>query len=446
MNTNKSKLAFTVMLILACTTGFADDTPNIRVVGHYLDAMNVKTPLILNSHDYGASWAFDRNLLGINTSASLNDVDCTPSSCNAVGSIGEAGHTRPLILHHSYKSSAWEINELKNLPQFDEAYFNRVDCFISMCFAQGVGVLNGKSQALLYTGDLLDGRDDIWRPVQLDDDVQSVELLERGARYVGVFKSKDTTSYFVYSNNNGYSWNKAVIDNAPGAHVTIADLKCEMNYCVAVGKTSTNDHDWSAALFHSADSGKHWRIIPDVVEKDATLQSITYADGWGWSHWVAAGTHASNDGRSVPLFIKSDGYDGEEWSVKKSDFTLAKEEQVYEISSTRCTGLDCVAVGRAGPANQYAKVIALKSSDAGTSWEQTTDIPVISAPLANSVKLYCTYAICTLVVAKDGSWQDYPEILNTQDRGKSWTAINNVVGMPKATKVQLTGVSGSKVK
>lgn len=198
-------------------------------VGQYsLD--NVTTqPAVIVSNDIAASWHFvsPSNSPGAITSSILTSVDCSGNTCAAVGKYDLGSGAQPAIVVSTDTGVSWQYITPTNVPGIiTNSTLNSVNCTGSTCIAVGQYDLGSGMQAAILVS--LDNGPS-WHFITISDlpqDLISANLFSSTCNdgiCIAVGQYNNTTGslpLIVASIDNGASWQFANFANPPGTIIS----------------------------------------------------------------------------------------------------------------------------------------------------------------------------------------------------------------------------------
>lgn len=307
-----------------------------------LDQHSQSLPLLLRSDDYGQTWKFNQNIVGLPEDFNLGSdlkMSCAGQTCAAVG---KNSFEQPLILVSHDTGQSWKfINKIENLPQDDHKQsLEDVSCDGKNCAAVGV----------------------TWNS-----------------------KARTANPFIVYSDNYGETWNYVktiwglIPAISPFTMMGATGVSCKDSICIAGGSRVyplASIFSNYPLLLESRDGGKTWSYKPVAVTTPSLKGKFTYigAPSCAGSNCVLVGLHGDIPDINQQEYILSSQNNGKSWSViKKVEGAPEDFMSKAHLSSASCFDDQCIIAGEYKVHDKYLPIF-LVSKNGGINWQLNQNI------------------------------------------------------------------------
>lgn len=433
----------------------------MQVAGGAYHKSGQTLPLLLVSNNNGQSWSFVPTISNHpceSYEGMISEASCNDSVCSAVGS---GFNQIPLLVSHD-QGQTWSLVEnIQGSPPSNLQILSSISCTSNACIAAGTyfNLSRNTSWPLLVKSD---SRGQSWAFVQnisdLPKDLESAILTSVSCAgnvcsAVGNYKNKSDADQLLLlvSNNSGESWSfiQNNADLPPDFNSSDLIVNCIGETCIVAGNYNTTTK--LPLLLVSNDKGHAWTIIKNLAGRPVDMKDGKfYSVSCTGTVCVAAGVY-HEDNIYLPLLVLSKN-NGKTWSIVHNILNLPTNMQAAELSSVTCSGSIWVAAGYYYTAEEALPFLPflLVSSNSGESWTFVEKIAGFPAKSASFHAVSCTENTCTAA----GEYYHTvdidlpPPLVVSNDKGQSWTFIENIPGFPNGLKsaevFALTAATDSK--
>jgi hypothetical protein len=441
---------------------------NLSVVGgDYLSTTNTLFPVVVQSQDNGASWAYSQTSLttsaypttGFSTGAGngfhVVSTSCGGLHCVNVGYYLTSGSTDAIYGNQTTNGgTSWAFFLSQTGPLLPTGYvsgqMSAVNCLEAMCIASGgysdVTSTHPFVAQTLNSGTTWTTAVDSTTPITAGYTAANLlsatcvsAICVAGGTYTDI--GGKVSPLLVQSANGGASWTAGIDDTTPitggsaGFDDTINGTGCNATFCIAAGNYIPGIIEDMPLIFESTNAGGTWTNVVSgstIVPPTILNGKLTNAS-CGDTTCVAAGVYALNDSSEQPLIYQRSAGSGGTYSITLDAVTGPPMPSDYngidmtEVSSS-CSGALCVVSGSYQVSSNIFEPLVAVSHDGGTSWTfavtsttpaQPSDFDGISMGGTN-----CKGTYCVISGSYDNSGaQSQPFVLVSNNSGVSWTFV-----------------------
>ncbi|WP_058447665.1 WD40/YVTN/BNR-like repeat-containing protein [Legionella feeleii] len=250
--------------------------------GTYMNVLNIQLPLLLVSHNSGASWVSVTPTLSPTFSdlGTINSVTCEGTVCIATGFFFDTlFQGLPLILVSNDLGNSWNFVTPSLPGDFSNfGFFNAVACTGSVC--NGAGNYNDGvvTQPLFFhstdTGATWSSVNATTLPPNFSDiaSLRSITCIASNCIAAGDYADAGSIFFpmLFVSSNQGASWTSFGLtvpaDFADSGGINA--LTCSGTICTAVGQYTNTSNIQIPLIYVSSDSGITWSSVPPTLPAD----------------------------------------------------------------------------------------------------------------------------------------------------------------------------------
>lgn len=385
---------------------------------------------------------------------SLYSVSCSANICNGVGVYTHNAVTLPLFLTSNDQGQSWTfVDKVSQTPSsMDKISLYTLRCSANTCIAVGMAEKNNHFSPVLAKSD---DSGKSWKFsnagfADLSNKEGQLSYVEHSGNvwivggyydyYYFPYVRYYQTPLLLVSKDNGNTWSQLEensglpsTDMLKGALLTA--LQCTDNSCFA----ATTGSQTAPFLMQSQDHGQSWSVVSAIanIPSASNLNPFLSALSCTNTFCVSAGSwdwmSPDQPPKGLPFILRSDNK-GFAWSFVENIMNLPTNFQGVELNSASCSENMCVVGGNFGYEKNSSKLpLLLSSQDSGLTWSFVQTIKNLPSSFldASIKKVNCSADICIAI----GSWnktafQSLPLILESQDKGQTWTFIENITNLP----------------
>jgi len=274
-------------------------------------------------------------------------------------------------------------------------------------------------------------------PTHGDMVFDSLKCLGTTCLIVGNYESNGVHSLILSSTNSGQHWVAQSIDMNLNAPVLNSKMNCNNSFCITAGNAFLTLNSTQPVIFVADTKNYQWNTINNyrntptgLVVPQVTAASCS-ASQCSISLWDLYGSH-------LPPLILTTNDEGKTWSYIKDiqNFPVANSSALFDLN---CTNHLCVAVGNIS-INQQTSALILQSKDDGATW---TYIPT---PIKANSTLYTVSCNESLCLAAGQLGLNTPYVLLSMDGGTTWKEtstlpVNANLISPLSVKVEKNNIT-----
>ncbi len=256
------------------------------------------------------------------------------------------------------------------------------------------------------------------------------------------------TKPLIIQKNSDAIWSKNTNISGLPANMNNASLRissCSNNYCVAIGDYQNSENKSLPLIMLSKDHGKSWVFINKISGIPAYVNEVSISDlhcenntcmaGGRMLYYVGSGSHQK------PLLLISSN-NGDSWSVSNAGTVNLMSKSEGQLNSIAKSGKNWMANGIYEYApfplpREYQSKFFMISKDDGATWKEVNIENRAIIPPARGVlfDLKCMNNIC-LQLGTDKDLQ--PLVARSEDNGNTWKIIKDISGGDTSSVDRLT--------
>lgn len=424
------------------------------VAAGFYDSGAKSIPLLANSIDGGATWAY--TISGTSAfpedfnSGYFNGVSCQDGNCLVAGVYNNLVAPMPLLGNSTDGGMTWTYSINSQTPSLPADFVNgnlqSISCSGEHCIVAGT-YNNGTADRPLMASSADSGA--TWNYVI---DSSTSAALPSGLSFaylknascsaghciaVGGYQASTYTQYLVKSNDAGVTWTLGVDYDTPALptgfiYGFFEGGSCSGQNCIAAGAAMFSPtFQGRPLLLSSTDAGVTWAYTvfgdSSVFPSNIVRGQFNSASCSG-QYCIAAGVYNIGGAHDLPFLIgSSDG--GVSWTSKiySGSPTEPTNFSYGSFISTSCAGQHCVAAGSYNNGGAQDLPLVASSADGGATWtytlNSTTPTPPSDFVYGSFKSIRCTDLHCVAAGSYNNGVSNVPLLANSIDGGSTWVYV-----------------------